>query len=88
MKKELHDYIEKDAQDCEFLRAPKINSQPTQILCPNDIVTTRLIKKLGISGIEHEVWNGKTNSKFVPEERKLKRSISAGAVTDFNHYPR
>ena len=70
------------------MRAPKINSQPTQILCPTDEITSRLSNKLWVSGFEHDIWKGNTDSDLLVSNRELPLSETVGSITDFNHYPR
>ena len=77
----LPEHIKNESPECDILRSPKIHTQPSQILCPNEKVTSKLSSKLRSSNIEHEIWNGMQDrsAKDIPERL---------SVTDFEHYPR
>merc|ERR1719412_2527022 len=67
----LHDYVRGgDVSSCDFLRAPRINTQPTQILCPNNEATSKLTEKLLSLNIGHDVWKQDTPSKHSLEKRE------------------
>ena len=85
----LHDYVRgRDISTCDFLRAPRINTQPTQILCSNNEATFKLTEKLLSLNIEHEVWKQDTFSKHTLEKREALEQGYGSTITKFEHYPR
>ena len=80
-KEELHLHIKNESPECDILRSPKIHTQPSQILCPSEKITSKLSNNLRSSNIEHEIWNG-------IQERSAKDVTEGLSVTDFEHYPR
>ena len=80
-KDALHYHIENQSPECSILRSPKIHTQPSQILCPNQKITKDLSDKLHSLNIEHEVWDGML-------DRSVKNEKEDRSVTDFKHYPR
>jgi len=80
-KEALHYHIKNESPECDILRSPKIHTQPSQILCPNEIITSELSKKLRSLNIDHEVWDGMSD-RSANDERTYR------SVTDFEHYPR
>ena len=85
----LHDYMRGgDVSSCDFLRAPRINTQPTQILCSNNEATSKLTERLLSLNIEHEVWKQDTLSKHSLEKREALPKGYGSTITDFEHYPR
>ena len=80
-KEKLHLHIKNESPECDILRSPKIHTQPSQILCPSEKITSKLSSKLRSSNIEHEIWNGM-------QDRSAKDITEGLSVTDFEHYPR
>ena len=77
-----------DVSSCDFLRAPRINTQPTQILCSNNEATSKLTERLLSLNIEYEVWKQDTPSKHSLEKREALPKGYGSTITDFEHYPR
>ena len=85
----LHDYVRGgDISTCDFLRAPRINTQPTQILCPNNEATSKLTEKLLSLNIGHDVWKQDTPFKHTLEKREALEQGYGSTITKFEHYPR
>ena len=80
-KEALHYHIKNESPECDILRSPKIHTQPSQILCPNEIITSELSKKLRSLNIDHEVWDGMF-------DRSANDERTDRSVIDFEHYPR
>ena len=87
-KHALHFHIKREATECDFLRSPKINTQPSQILCPSEERSTKLAEKLRSFGIEHEVWKGFSNPQKSISKREANSKDRSSSITDFEHYPR
>ena len=87
-KDALYNYIEKDVPDCEFLRAPRIHTQPLQVLCPSEDISSKLSNKLKSLNIKHDVWKGFSNSRKSISKRDTEPREESNSITDFIHYPR